>query len=108
MTWQEKFAALQRLCPTHLEMRKPGDWYVAAHRREMTYAGYGFLSGRYGNGATPEEAVEDDWRQVAEGDPWYVVLDAMGPSRRHLRWDAAAGDWVAVAPGRGASRPGGG
>jgi hypothetical protein len=87
MTWEQKLAALQVLCETSLKMRKPGDWYVSASGREI--GGDGMLIGEYGNGKTPEEAVEDDWRKIAEFLPSdrYVVTGAMRGSRKQVRWN---------------------
>lgn len=64
MTWEQKFAALQALTDTNLRMRKPGDWYVQAFNREL--AGDGLLQSIYGNGKSPEEAVENDWLNVTQ------------------------------------------
>jgi hypothetical protein len=87
MTWEEKLMALKALCPTHLEMRAPGNWYVSAHGRETQRPGDDILVGAYGNGKTPEAAVEDDWRQVTARE-CYVVLNAMVPERRRrIRWN---------------------
>lgn len=63
MTWEEKLAALQSLTETSLRMRKPGDWYVDAYGlREI--GGNGILDSAYGNGKTPQEAVENDWLKM--------------------------------------------
>lgn len=85
MTWEQKFAALQSIADTSLRMRKPGDWYVSATGRGI--AGDGFVLGAYGNGKTPEEAIEDDFRQLAEFLPSdrYVVVER-GGERRQFRW----------------------
>ncbi len=88
MTWEEKLAALQTLCNTSLRMRAPGDWYVAADGREVQKTGSCVLSGDSGDGTTPQEAVEDDWKIIAEpGLDSYVVLDAMdSEKRREVQW----------------------
>lgn len=88
MTWEEKLAALKALTPTHLEMRKPGDWYVSAYGREIqTYVSCTLLSD-YGNGASPEEAVEDDWQRMTKLPPGgYIVLHATTDKRRHVVWN---------------------
>jgi hypothetical protein len=85
MTWEQKLAALQAIAPTTLNMRKPGDWYVSAQGRDV--GGDGLLTASYGNGKTPQEAVEDDWRQVAElpFDKYVVVF--VRNTRKHLRWN---------------------
>jgi len=91
MTWEQKLMALKALCPTSLKMRKPGDWYVDASGREIKINGG--LLGAYGNGDTPQAAVEDDFRQVAESEK-VVVLDAYGERRCELKWNGYM--WEAV------------
>lgn len=86
MTWEQKLAALQALAECHLCMRKPGDWYVS-HRVDV--GGEGFLRGSYGNGKTPEEAVNDHWEiYTAQLKPGNVVV-AYGNSDREkrVRWN---------------------
>lgn len=73
MTWEQKLAALDAIAETSLRMRKPGDWYVEARGRYVV--GNGIEVARYGNGKTPQEAVENDWLQLVEGLP----------SDRHIR-----------------------
>lgn len=62
MTWEQKLTALQALTATHLEMRKPGDWYVSAYSREIVRGS--LLVRDYGNGTSPEESVNDDWDRI--------------------------------------------
>jgi hypothetical protein len=94
MNWEEKFAALCALTETSLKMREPGDWYVSASSRDV--GGDGFLTGVYGNGRTPQEAVEDDWMQLAESLPSdrYIVLGGHRKSRKCVRWTGFM--WVEV------------
>lgn len=82
MTTDEKFAALKALTPTHLEMRKPGDWYVRACSRECGDGA--MLVSHYGNG-TPQEAIEDDWRQISAHPR--VIINVMGKDRREVFWN---------------------
>jgi hypothetical protein len=67
-------------------MRKPGDWYVDAR---MEIKDGSVLVGAFGNGRTPQEAVDDHWAQYAflPADKGPIVLNAMGESRRHVRWN---------------------
>lgn len=85
MTWEQKLAALQSLTDTSLRMRKPGDWYVSAVGRGI--GGDGFLTGTYGNGKTPQEAVDDDWNQLTQFLPSdrYILVERAG-KRRQVRW----------------------
>ncbi len=88
MTWEEKLQALQALCETVLIMRKPGNWYVSASGRSI--AGDGFLTGSYGNGATPEEAVEDDWNIFVVNLPLdrYINVSSYSAGKeKNVRWN---------------------
>jgi hypothetical protein len=88
MTYEEKLQALQALGECSLKMRRPGDWYVAQPQKGV-HSG-GILRSPYGNGRTPEEAVENHWfaltSEVAPDE--YVVLHP-GDSvrRRAVRWN---------------------
>lgn len=57
-TWEEKLSVLQAISNVALRMRAIGDWYVDSN---MAIAGGGTVQGGYGNGATPQEAVEKHW-----------------------------------------------
>ena len=88
MTWEEKLAACAAIGhEIGLRMRKPGDWYVE-HRGVEVKEGP-MLASRYGNGETPQLAVEDHWQQLTVLAPReYVVLDAgSGERRRAVRWN---------------------
>jgi hypothetical protein len=66
VNWQQKLAAIQAFADqyhTNLKMRAPDDWYVSCG---MSIGGDGMLTGSYGNGRTPEEAVEDHWSIYSE------------------------------------------
>ena len=76
MNWEQKLAALQSLTETCLLMRAPGTWYVSATGREVVEGGGHFLCSAYGNGRTPEEAVNDDFRKIAESEAPLKVGDA--------------------------------
>lgn len=88
LTWEQQLVAIKAFAGdfnVSLKMRKPGDWYVEAH---MSLGGDGMLLGTYGNGRTPEEAVEDHWRifAVEIPDDRYVVATGEQPYRR-ARWN---------------------
>ena len=86
MTWEQKLAALKSLTETHLKMREPGNWYVSAHAREVQDGCV--LSSSYGNGATPEEAVEDDFRKMtAVKYPKAIVVNYRGTREKRVRWN---------------------
>lgn len=82
MNWEQKLEALQVIADSSLRMRKPGDWYVDAYRREI--GGDGMLVHSYGNGNTPQEAVEDDWRKMVEQLPANKYIQAA--DRKRYRW----------------------
>jgi hypothetical protein len=89
MDWQQKAAALSALVEIQLICRKAGDWYV---RQEVEIKDGAILRGSYGNGTTPQEAVEDHWRQLVDEmtpTPMYLVVSAGGGQRkrRAVRWN---------------------
>lgn len=86
MSWEEKLAAIQSLTgDASLKMRRPGNWYVNAR---MDLGGNGLLEGKYGNGATPEEAVENHWKIYTMLPPdRYVVVNGNFDGNRRLRWN---------------------
>lgn len=85
MTWEEKLVALQCLGDTCLIMRRPGDWFVSS-RAEIKQGA--ILAREYGNGPTPQAAVEDHWRIFVDDLPpgQYIVTDAYRPERKAYRW----------------------
>lgn len=86
MDWQQKAAALNSLSQIELHIRKAGDWYVS---QRVETGGNGMLLSDYGNGKTPEEAIEDHWRKIVTELPpdRYLVTNAMGNTRKHWRWN---------------------
>lgn len=85
MTWEQKLQALSALTPTQLRMRAPGDWYVEAKGRAVKDGN--LLKGHYGNGKTPQEAVENDWLQMeAIPSDQYIVVSRNG-ERSAYRWN---------------------
>lgn len=88
MDWQQKAEALNALAQINIRMRKAGDWYVQ-QSIEVKKQGSGMLSGQYGNGETPEAAIENHWGKLCEHLPVdsYIVIDAMCNTRRHVRWN---------------------
>lgn len=86
-SWQDRLAAMQVLADASVRMRKPGDWYV---QQGISVSNGVILSGYYGNGSTPEAAVEDHWRiytRLDEGT-WIAVKD--GDDRMNAVWDGDA------------------
>lgn len=85
MDWQQKLEALSCLCEPSLKMRKPDDWYFSA---SLEIGGDGMLASCYGNGGSPEEAVNDTWEQAVTHLPSdrYLVGRKYGEYTRH-RWN---------------------
>lgn len=83
MTWEEKLSALQCVAETALRMRKPGDWYVSMR---AGIGGGGMIRGEFGNGKTPEEAVNAHWDAYVTHLPSdrYVVTGPEDNTR--VRW----------------------
>ena len=90
MDWQQKLEALQALGDCALRMRSPDDWYVSQNSTELKmHADDYCLGGKYGNGHSPEEAVEDHWRVLVDDLPpeAMIIIHAMSRERRRqVRW----------------------
>ena len=85
LTWEQKLAACQAIGDCSVRMRKPGDWYVA-HSGVNIATPAGMLEGRYGNGRTPEAAVEDHWRALTMLDRGECVSSDGAVGRRYFQW----------------------
>lgn len=86
MTWEEKLAACQALSECSLKMRSPGNWYVQQCGTDITQGS--MLVGKYGNGQTPQQAVEDHWLKLTELAPQeYIVIRAYGEDRLAVKWN---------------------
>jgi len=80
MTWEQQFHAIKAVSPTaSLEMRKPGDWYVNSRMEHAE--GNCCLVGDYGNGISPQHAVENHWKLYGNGKPFRTGDGAW------LRWN---------------------
>src|SRR5579863_3939820 len=92
MDWQQKAEALAGLTELAIRFREkqwriggPEPWYV--EQKIDICDGY-TLDGAYGNGFTPQEAVENHWRRLVDELPptkWLVVRD--GEKRHAVRWN---------------------
>ena len=91
MNWEQKLSALQAIADTCLRMRVPGNWYVSATGRDVSERG--MLVGKYGNGPTPESAVEADWNSIAESRAT-IILNAGRSDRRAVQWNGFM--WIDV------------
>lgn len=93
MNWQEKAAALFALGgDPSIRMRKVGDWYVY---QDVVIKDGAYLRNFYGNGATPQGAIENHWKVLVEDleDGQYLLV--MSHSRRKaVKWNGHA--WVDI------------
>lgn len=86
LSWQQKAAALNALAEIQIKTRPDGSWYV---RQGVEVKRRGVLIGAYGNGDTPQEAINDHWQQLV-GDlttEQYLVVGAYGEKRLAVRWN---------------------
>lgn len=85
LSWEQKLAACAALAEVSLKMRKPGDWYVCQSvniKRKHT------LSGNYGNGTSPEDAIADHWKVLTELlKPDECIVIGIGAGRKGYRWN---------------------
>lgn len=93
MTWEQKLAACQALSACSLKMREPGDWYVS---QDVEIKDKSILKGEYGNGTTPEEAVEDHWTRLTQlaAHEYLVTRAGGGELRKAVRWNGFMWDQV--------------
>ena len=86
LTTEAKWGAILNLTPAATLIRRcHGNWYVNAPGREIKRGA--ILDGAYGNGTTPDEAVDNDWKAITELAPGEtIILDSMKPTRRSVEW----------------------
>lgn len=94
MDWQEKAAALAGLTELAVCFREkqwriggPEPWYV---QQRIYIKDDCVLRGVYGNGDTPQEAIEDHWKHLVTELPanQYLVICASDSERRRaVRWN---------------------
>ena len=57
LSWEEKYEFLKVICPrASINMRAPGNWYFNS---DMGVGNGSVVSGSYGNGISPQTAVEN-------------------------------------------------
>lgn len=70
LTWEEKWQAIKIINPSaNVCMRRPGNWYVSCGMEHAS--GECCLVGDYGDADSPESAIDDHWRQYADGRPFF-------------------------------------
>lgn len=92
MDWQQKAEALACLAELAVCFREkqwriggPEPWYI---QQSIDIRDGGCLHGAYGNGYTPQEAIENHWRRLVDElppDKYLVVRN--GDKRRAVRWN---------------------
>jgi hypothetical protein len=96
MNWEQKLQALNALAQCKLIMRKPGDWYVS---QSVEVKDGNILCGSYGNGETPDVAVDDHWQVLTNLHPEQcLVTCAYGEKRKAVRWTGFMWDRVDESP----------
>lgn len=86
MDWQQKAEALDALAEITLKIRRAGDWYVS---QNVDIKDECVLRGAFGNGETPEAAIEDHWRQLVTDVPrgMYLIARPIHGQRRAVLWN---------------------
>jgi hypothetical protein len=86
VNWEQKLEALNKLEECRLQMRQPGDWIVHQH---VEIKDYHLMISHFGQGTTPEAAVEDHWTHLTEKLKGHQFLVARSgrPSRIAARWN---------------------
>lgn len=94
MDWQQKAEALAGLGEFSIIFRERQNrigsacaWYAGCAKVEIK--DNGIMRGGWGNGNTPQEAIEDYWRYLTELKPHeYVLVRAYDDAqRRAVRWN---------------------
>lgn len=103
MDWQQKAEALAGLSELTIKFRERQwrignrhPWYVS---QNIEIKESHTLLGAHGDGATPQEAIEDHWRQYVDDlKPEYSIRVQQSEFIRYVRWSGFM--WVDVAPHR--------
>lgn len=95
MDYQHKAEALAGLCDLFIKYRErqwrigsAEPWYVQQDIN-VKEAGASTLVGTYGNGLTPEAAINDHWRALVEdlGHNEYLIVASGTDRRRAVKWN---------------------
>ena len=95
ISWQRQFEALKCLGDACLRMREPGNWYVSQDSVNIARRN-GVRSGAFGNGETPEKAVQDHWRKYTAEDTVIEYRDLETSTMRYVSWNGFM--WASVSP----------
>lgn len=93
MDWQQKAEALAALADLSIKFRErewrvggPDPWYVS---QNVEVKDGSILSSVCGNGHTPEEAIEDHWKQLVDDltSRQYLIINVGTKDRRAVKWN---------------------
>lgn len=93
MDWQQKAEALAGLTELAIHFREkqwliggPEPWYV---QQKIDIREGGCLHGAYGNGYTPQEAIENHWKRLVDdlAADQYLIVRSSTDDRRAVRWN---------------------
>ena len=84
LTTHQKAVALEALSEISLCLDSESQWYVS---QDVENAHGGVLTSVTGRGDSPEDAIEDHWKQVTRPDKGRIVLDAYKSTRRYAEWN---------------------
>ena len=93
MDWQQKAEALASLTELSIKFRERENrigsaepWYVS---QKIDIKDGGCLVGSYGNGNTPQEAIEDHWEVLTTklNRDQYIVVRGLSDERKAVRWN---------------------
>lgn len=93
MDWQQKAEALASLGELSIKFRErenriggPDPWYVS---QRIEIKDGPCLLGSYGNGYTPQEALEDHWETLTTRlkPDQYLVIRGLSDDRKAVRWN---------------------
>jgi hypothetical protein len=95
MNWKEKIEALASLESDIAIRYRPEGTVCAGNQDHIWYITQSvdvkkgsILHGRYGNGETPEEAIEDHWNRLTElEEDEYLVIHAGAMNRKAVKWN---------------------
>lgn len=107
MDWQQKAEALAGLSQLSIMFRErqwriggPEPWYVS---QQVDIHCGSVLHGAFGNGFTPQEAIENHWQRLVSDlkpDQHLIVKDSRGQKRRAVRWNGFMWEDVTEAASR--------
>ena len=84
MTWEEKVEAINCIAGVSLHMRFPGNWYATS---SLSVKRGSLLGSFCGNGKTPQDAIEDYWKQLTNLKDEEYLVSGLYPNRKAFKWN---------------------